>query len=156
MSSTKHSCRSGLRNSLESVASSNVRFQSAMELGACHANEGCGTHWNPLCWPTSFLGGTHTHTHTHGRGTLWNPLRRPILALQSPQNSLCCSLGHCCHNVVIPQTRLTLPQQTLWAAQQELPTFGTMVPWLPRRRKTPKVHPAPTNPLGCPTGNCTL
>ena len=144
----------------------------------------CGTRWNPLRHPmfgfrvpwnselvmqmraVELIGihcvgqprfwGAHTHTHTHGRGTLWNPLRRPILALQSPQNSLCCSLGHCCHKVVIPQTRLTLPQQTLWAAQQELPTFGTMVPWLPRRRKTPRVHPAPTNPLGCPTGNCTL
>ena len=28
--------------------------------------------------------------------------------------------------------------------------FGNMVPWLPRRRKTPRVHTAPTNPLGCP------
>ena len=48
------------------------------------------------------------------------------------------------------------PNKPFGQPQRELHTFGNMVPWLPRRRKTPKVHSAPTNPLGCPKGNFTL
>ena len=50
-------------------------LQRAMELGVCVADTGRGTRWNPLRRPTSAVAWP-----AQGRGTQWNPLRRPTPA----------------------------------------------------------------------------
>ena len=100
-------CRHGPRNSVESVASFNPRLllglhrvaelngircvvqprlvlglQRAMELGVCVADTGRGTRWNPLRRPTSAVDWT-----AQGHGTQWNPLRHQTSVTRMLLNS---------------------------------------------------------------------